>query len=1121
MKNISTKIRPLILLFALLTATAPYVSAQKPGNTTYTVDAWYKADEVNATLPANGAAVTQWLDKSGNGYNLNKYASQSTPSMKYGGYNFHAALNFPDNGNAKLYAGSNVYRLYNNQAYYIFIVSRQSQRNSWNTLLSFYNFNGYYDVQWGNGTGATAIFRLNWATTARAAAGITLTAGDKTYGLMAISNTNLGNTTALDMYLNGHQSTYHTMTAPTASDATWNTYGTILVGNSYYIGSYNPFRGDIEEIVILRNTSQTAISAAELAKMQSYLAIKYGLPLHTTSSATGQCQDYVASDGTTKVWTAANHVNYGYNVFGIGRDDNSTLYQKQAISTENKLLTVFVGSSLTTLNSQNTGSLDNGDYLLFGSNGLSNGTPYDYPAGTAFSNMSIEPDKDLNYRIQTIYSPQLTGKTQFNVNFKVGNTEMKYLLISANPAFPPSSTSLYPIINGIASGVPVTSGIYISVAGYATGPGGVNDGLKLWLKADDENAVDISELPGDDSNLAGNPISTSADDIVPAIMTWKDPSRGHTYTFTDINANHRMPIYESREALMNYHPTIRFYGATSGTQTGAYLVNSSGLLSTAQPTDMKSTAFFMANNNFSANDWCYMMGFSTAPTGYIPAPAYGVQRLSNGNVVGRFRTTGTEATGTVHLFNAGSTSLLSYSTHTTSGNTAQVTFNVNGVKDATTFNSTSINLNRLSTVGMHYALDRQIQGVMSEILYYDRELTDDEMIRVQSYMALKYGLTLRISTNTNRKFDYKLSDGTIIWPGESDPSYGTYHNNVAAIIRDDAAGLLNNQSHSTEFNSILRMGVAGSMMGVTESREDIGEITNDKDVIIWGDNGDATINTNAAELNAICGSLTHLSNRIFKIRKLTNDNNFTVLISPVNDSYLGSALPVSSSTDVMMLVAETEADAQNNIFSHVIPLTWIDGAHQISYVLSKELTYVKFAWIDRNTGCLATDFTSPKTLSFKSWPANATTFAFDLGENVQGTATVTYDAGVTRPALYPRGRSNGYLQINRRGGLAATAKVTLEITTLVPVIPSFVIGDLDTYARAFDRVVVTGDCDGAGVTTDFNYLHQQERPGKCYIQERSEKNPHRMDNQRRYIAYARVVYFPDFVPSVYASSARK
>ncbi|MCA6362001.1 MAG: hypothetical protein IM638_03125 [Bacteroidetes bacterium] len=75
----------------------------------------------------------------------------------------------------------------------------------------------------------------------------------------------------------------------------------------------------------------------------------------------------------------------------------------------------------------------------------------------------------------------------------------------------------------------------------------------------------------------------------------------------------------------------------------------------------------------------------------------------------------------------------------------------------------------------------------AEILVYNTLLNSSEIRRVESYLAVKYGITLKNNQGSGAPYVYQNSAGTSIWGGNT--SQIGYHNNVTGIGRDDASTL--------------------------------------------------------------------------------------------------------------------------------------------------------------------------------------------------------------------------------------------------------------------------------------------------------------------------------------------
>ena len=95
------------------------------------------------------------------------------------------------------------------------------------------------------------------------------------------------------------------------------------------------------------------------------------------------------------------------------------------------------------------------------------------------------------------------------------------------------------------------------------------------------------------------------------------------------------------------------------------------------------------------------------------------------------------------------------------------------------------------TVGLEVG-DGSLQ--VAEVLYYDYRLGQFALRRVQTALAIRYGITLG-------PVDYVGSDGRRVWDHQSDS--GLYHHRIAGVICDSGAGLLQKCSRSVVEGSVV------------------------------------------------------------------------------------------------------------------------------------------------------------------------------------------------------------------------------------------------------------------------------------------------------------------------------
>lgn len=118
---------------------------------------------------------------------------------------------------------------------------------------------------------------------------------------------------------------------------------------------WKSFKGKIPEFIIFSK----ALNKVERNRIESYLALKYGLTLEKNNN-------YVSSTNA-KLWSKEN-TEFWNHIAGIGRDDYSELYQKQSSSSLEDKRLIISNNSLALKNSLNTSHINNNDFLVWGDN---------------------------------------------------------------------------------------------------------------------------------------------------------------------------------------------------------------------------------------------------------------------------------------------------------------------------------------------------------------------------------------------------------------------------------------------------------------------------------------------------------------------------------------------------------------------------------------------------------------------------------------------------------------------------------------------------------------------------------------------------------------------------------
>ncbi|WOI21622.1 T9SS type A sorting domain-containing protein [Nonlabens ulvanivorans] len=121
--------------------------------------------------------------------------------------------------------------------------------------------------------------------------------------------------------------------------------------------------------------------------------------------------------------------------------------------------------------------------------------------------------------------------------------------------------------------------------------------------------------------------------------------------------------------------------------------------------------------------------------------------------------------------------------------------------------------------------DNSFSGKIPEFIYYSKELTSNEQLRIESYLGVKYGLNLHSSK------DYLSSSNREIWKKENNTKFP---NRTFGLGRDDISTLNQLQSESTHLKNHLIAAVGEIKETNTEKQAEI--LILDQQFLLFGDN---------------------------------------------------------------------------------------------------------------------------------------------------------------------------------------------------------------------------------------------------------------------------------------------
>lgn len=195
---------------------------------------------------------------------------------------------------------------------------------------------------------------------------------------------------------------------------------------------------------------------------------------------------------------------------------------------------------------------------------------------------------------------------------------------------------------------------------------------------------------------------------------------------------------------------------------------------------------------------------------------------------------------------------------------------------ATTMTGPIIRLGRHATVA-----NNGLDGYFAEIAVYNTNLTATQRQQIESYFAVKYGVTLDQTVLTN----YLRSDGTTIYPATT-AGYTTYVSDIAGVGQDNAAsgsGLLQTTSQSQNTNSVVSIAISNAAATLVNN-----------EFMLWGSNNGSLTSPNSSDVDG--ATIKRRLSRVWRVAETGDVGN-------VNISFDLSAVPGSKTgSDLRLLV---------------------------------------------------------------------------------------------------------------------------------------------------------------------------------------------------------------------------
>lgn len=667
------------------------------------------------------------------------------------------------------------------------------------------------------------------------------------------------------------------------------------------------WKGEIAEVIVYHNTDAGDIDNADLARIHSYLAIKYGITLDQTSP-----QNYINS-ASQVVWDATANDGFNHNIAGIARDDEGGLNQKQSNSVNPGLQVLISTTGLANTNLENFGLLDNMQYLVWGDNGL-NRSPM----------VPISGVSGVNFRFESVWKVQNKGNVgTVRVAWRAGLENLK-LIRSSSPDMDTDRQvdDMDNIIevNGIEyayADVTLSDGEYFTFAADLRAPGGVG-GPVVWLRADAGTPTTVDDTPMSEWVNLGY-----AGGVTEAVY----PERGSPVW--QANAHNFNPAIRDKNAVRDGLVLKNVFPSQAHRPLASMVVQSQTNLG-IQGSMISYSSYPSEDLGMGSRDKPWMGSTSATTLWYWWDDGYsGTPIFPNSTVVRRYPD--------VPSINAYHFPQWTANPHTT-------TLSMNGASNQITGSLGSAAVG----VGQHLLImadagsnNESINSSISEIISYDRDLTENERARVNSYLAIKYGITL-FNANGTETPEYLSSNSVTIYPSDA-----TYRYNVAGIGRDDISALHQKQSRSV--NTQLKQVIVAANQITETNRENPGEL-GEGQFLVWADNNFAqTLSVAAGRTQFNFGGLNTSvrMNRIWKVENTGVDQQ--VVIRFAKDGIGDYDLGTGECQGLALLIADN-ADFENAV---ALPLTATEDGNDIdaSYTFSDGVTYFTYGKVTPyNTG---------------------------------------------------------------------------------------------------------------------------------------------------------------------------
>ena len=369
-----------------------------------------------------------------------------------------------------------------------------------------------------------------------------------------------------------------------------------------------------------------------------------------------------------------------------------------------------------------------------------------------------------------------------------------------------------------------------TIGACSPSPGSVSSDMTIWFKSDAGVYSDAGVTAAVNSGT---------------VQQWNEQSSNASIPNVSHSTAGNQPIYNNNS--FNYNPAILFDGVDD------FLSSSSVQFSTFTDGSKISMYGVMQHISGAGTNFTWDDAGSSGKITLSPGSSY--YDKNGGNPV---------STG------VGSGNTEQQLVSSIASGTSLNVYNAGAYKNGTTVTSPSGTVASPITFGKLHNHGWPGSVLFGELAIYDASHGATDKNRVESYFAVKYGITLDNSAGTTAG-DYTASYSTPIWDADDNASY---HNNVIGIGRDDNQSLLQKQSHTTDDVSRVYLNTLQAT-----NAANTGSFASDVSYMLVGDNQGAMRNSTSANAEIPTGltgcSLAYRLEREWKVTKTNIAEDFS------------------------------------------------------------------------------------------------------------------------------------------------------------------------------------------------------------------------------------------------------